>query len=176
MNPLKNRRTLFAAICVSALLFAGALTLIVLISGQTSVAVFSSSSSTATAKLTVNVVEGYTETPIEGASVVVVETGQVYSTDASGYTEVMEVPVIRDTRYDDILSKSWGEITLIIYKDGFVPYALFYLQVAAGETREGVKILLFEQGDTESSEPFSIIEGPNRVWVDALIEMYQPEN
>jgi hypothetical protein len=84
------------------------------------------------------------------------------------------VPVIRDTRYDAILEKPWGEISLIVYKDGFVPYALFYLQVLAGQTREGVKILLFEQGSTDSGEPFSIIEGPNRVWVNQLVKMYRP--
>ena len=85
------------------------------------------------------------------------------------------MPVIRDKRYDAILEKPWGEVTLIIYKEGFVPYALFYLQVIGGQTREGVKILLFEQGGTESNEPFSIIEGPSRAWVDALVEMYRPE-
>jgi hypothetical protein len=73
------------------------------------------------------------------------------------------------------MQKQWGEITLIVYKEGFVPYALFYLQVIGGQTREGVKILLFEEGQTESAQPFSIIEGPNRVWVDALVEMYRPK-
>lgn len=170
-----NKHTLVAALGASVFLLVGAVILVVLISAGNGVSVFSFGRA-GTAGLTVNVVEGYTETPIEGACVVVVETGDMFITDESGYTELIEVPVIRDTRYDDILSKPWGEITLIIYKEGFMPYALFYLQVAEGETREGVKILLFEEGISESNEPFSIIEGPNRVWVNALIDIYRPEN
>ncbi|MGI5849197.1 MAG: hypothetical protein ACOX8Q_03875 [Christensenellales bacterium] len=173
MVKLKNKSTLLTAVGVSVILLVGAVMMVVFMSGESSVSAFSLSN-TGTAKLTVNVVEGYTETPIAGAKVVVVETGKVYDTDNKGNTGVIEVPYVRDTRYDDILSKPWGETTLIVYKEGFLPYALFYLQVINGETREGVKILLFEQNSAKSSEPFSIIEGPNRVWVDALVKMFQP--
>lgn len=172
MEKRFDRRGLFMAFGASALLLAGALVIASVISPG-AVSVFGSKSDTAS--LTVNVLEGYTETPIANASVVVVETGKVYQTDDTGMTEKIDVPVVRDTRYDDIMQKQWGEITLIIYKEGFVPYALFYLQVLSGQTREGVKILLFEEGQTESAEPFSIIEGPNRVWVNALVDMYRPK-
>ena len=127
-----------------------------------------------TAGLQLSVVEGFTETPIEGAAVIIIETGEIYYTDETGNTDVIQVPFIRDTRYDDILSKPWGEVSLIVYKDGYVPYALFYLQVLENETRQGVKILLFSDDQTQSDEPFAIIEGPNRLWVDALIKMYRP--
>lgn len=173
LNAVKNKKNLVAAIGVSVCLMVGAVVLVISIAGGNSVSVFSVGNAD-TAKLTVNVVEGYTESPISDASVVVVETGNVYTTNSQGYTGVIEVPLVRDTRYDKILAKPWGEVTLIIYKDGFMPYALFYLQVIGGQTREGVKILLFEQGITDSNEPFSIIEGPNRIWVDELIKMYQP--
>ncbi len=173
MERRKDRRGLFMAFGASALLLVGALVIASVISPD-AVSVFGSNSDTA--YLTANVLEGYTETPIENASVVVVETGKVYQTDKDGMTDKIDVPVVRDTRYDSIMQKPWGEITLIVYKEGFVPYALFYLQVLGGQTREGVKILLFEEGQTESSQPFSIIEGPNRVWVNELVEMYRPKN
>lgn len=175
MEKFMGKRNLFAAIGVSVLLLVGAIILVVSITGQNSSSPVFSFGSSGAASLSVHVVEGYTETPIKDASVVIVETGEVYCTDEQGFTQVIKVPAIRDTRYDDILQKPWGEITLIIYKEGFLPYALFYLQVLDGETREGVKILLFEQGVTSSEEPFSIIEGPNRIWVDELIKMYQPK-
>jgi len=172
MEPLKNRRTLFAALGVSFALLAGAILTGLLLNDGGSIAAFSTSDDTA--YFSVKVVEGYSEAPLKGAQVVVVETGEVYTTDATGMTEVIAVPAERDTRYDDVLPKPWAEVTVIIYKDGYIPYALFYLQVVAGETREGVKILLFEEGSSDSSEPFSIIEGPNRVWVDELVEQYDP--
>ena len=170
-----NKRTLAAAIGVSAFLLAGAVMLTVLMSGEDSIAAMSFGDS-GKAALTVNVVEGYTDDPIQNAKVVILETGKVYTTDKNGETEIIEVPFIRDTRYDDIIPKTWGEISLIVYKEGFLPYALFYLQVAEGEIRSGVKILLFEKNSTDSSEPFSIIEGPNRAWVNELVNRYQPDN
>ena len=172
MEPLKNRRTLFAALGVSFALLAGAILTALLISDGDSVAAFSTAKDTA--YFSVKVVEGYSDAPLSGAQVVVVETNEVYKTGKDGMTEVIAVPAMRDTRYDEIMPKPWAEVSLIIYKDGYIPYALFYLQVMEGQTREGVKILLFEEGTSGSSEPFSIIEGPNRAWVDALVEKYRP--
>ena len=174
MNFIKNKKNaLTAAVGVSLFLLAGSVLLAILMSGTTA-SVFSAGR-TGSAGLQLSVVEGFTETPIEDAAVIIVETGDIYYTDAEGNTDVIQVPFIRDTRYDDILEKPWGEVSLIVYKNGYVPYALFYLQVLENETRQGVKILLFSDDQTESDEPFSIIEGPNRVWVDALIDMYQPK-
>lgn len=172
MELLKNRRTLFAALGVSFTLLAGAILTGLLLSDGETVAAFSTADDTA--YFSVKVVEGYSEAPLSGAKVVVLETNQVYTTDQNGLTQVIPAPAARDTRYDDILPKPWAEVSLIIYKDGYIPYALFYLQVMEGETREGVKILLFEEGSADTSEPFSIIEGPNRTWVDALVEKYRP--
>lgn len=173
MEKIKDRRTLAAAAGICLLLAIAAVSLAFTLT-PADVAVFRTSQSAETAALTLCVLEGYTESPIENATVVILETGKTYKTNENGLTDVIEVPVIRDTRYDAILEKPWGEVSLIVYKDGFVPYALFYLQVLAGQTREGVKILLFEQGSTDSGEPFSIIEGPNRVWVNQLVKMYRP--
>jgi hypothetical protein len=170
-----TRRSLAAAVTVSVLLLVGAVMMAVFLSGDNSIAAMAFGTS-GNAKVTVSVVEGYTDTPIEGAKVVILETGKTYTTDANGNTEIIEVPVIRDTRFDKIIPKPWGEVSLIVYKDGFLPYALFYLQVIGGETRKGVKILLFESGSTGNPEPFSIIEGPNRLWVDELVKRYQPKS
>ena len=173
MEKIKDRRTLAAAAGICLLLLIAAVSLALTLT-PADVAVFRTGQNAETAALTLRVLEGYTESPIENATVVILETGKTYKTNENGLTDVIEVPVIRDTRYDAILEKPWGEVSLIVYKDGFVPYALFYLQVLAGQTREGVKILLFEQGRTDSGEPFSIIEGPNRVWVNQLVEMHRP--
>ena len=171
MEKLKDKRTFIAAAVISILLLLGA---VVLSSSVTSVLPAFSSGGGKTSRLTVSVVEGYTETPISDAVVVVVETGEQYITDTTGLTKVIEVPVIKDSRYDKILKKPWGEITLIIYKEGYIPYALFYLQVLEGQMREAVKILLFEHNQNENNAPFSIIEGPNRIWVNALVDKYKP--
>jgi hypothetical protein len=174
-GPLGSKRSLAAAVTVSVLLLVGAFMMTVFLSGDGSIAAMSFNMG-GNAKFTVNVVEGYSDAPITGAQVVVLETGKTYTTDSSGNTGVIDVPVIRDDRFDDIIPKPWGEVSLIVYKDGFLPYALFYLQVAGGQTRNGVKVLLFENNSTGSAEPFSIIEGPNRAWVDELVNKFQPKD
>jgi len=175
MEKRKNKRTLITAVSVAVFLLAGAAILTVFMTEGGSIAAMSFGN-TGNAKLTVNVLEGYTNTPVEGAKVVILETNKTYATDKNGNTATIEVPVIRDSRFDDIIPKPWGEVSLIVYKDGFLPYALFYLQVVDGQTRKGVKILLFENNSAGNSEPFSIIEGPNRAWVDELVKMYQPKD
>lgn len=170
-----SKRNLAAAVAVSVLLLVGAVMMTVYLSGDNTIAAMSFGTS-GNAKFTINVVEGYTDTPIMDAKVVILETGKTYTTDENGNTGIIEAPVIRDTRFDKIIPKPWGEVSLIVYKDGFLPYALFYLQVIGGETRNGVKILLFENNSTGNSEPFSIIEGPNRLWVDELVKRYQPKS
>lgn len=169
-----NKKTLMAAVGVAVFLLAGAVILTVFLTEGASVSALSFGT-TGSANLTVDVMEGKTNSPIADAQVVILETGKAYTTDANGKTGTIQVPVIRDTRYDKIIPKAWGEISLIVYKDGFLPYALFYLQVADGQTRKDVKILMFENDSTGNSEPFSIIEGPNRAWVDELVKMYQPK-
>lgn len=169
-----NKRTLAAAIGVAVFLLAGAAILTVFLTEGGDVSALSFGS-TGSAKLSLNVVEGKTDSPVANAQVVILETGKTYNTGQNGETGIIEVPVIRDTRYDNIIPKPWGEVSLIVYKDGFLPYALFYLQVADGQTRKGVKVLLFENDSTGNSQPFSIIEGPNRAWVDELVKKYQPK-
>lgn len=171
---LGNKRSLAAAVTVSVFLLVGAVIMTVFLSGDGSIAAMSLNTG-GSAKFTVNVVEGYTDAPITGAKVVILETGKTYSTDTKGDTGIIEVPVKRDIRFDSIIPKPWGEVSLIVYKDGFLPYALFYLQVMGNETRTGVKVLLFENNSTGSSEPFSIIEGPNRAWVNELVKKFQPK-
>ncbi len=117
--------------------------------------------------------DGYTNAALSQTKIVIVETGEVYYTDENGKTPKIIVPIIRDKRYDKILAKPWGEISVIFYKDGYLDYALFYLQVLEGNTRENVEILMFESDKVNSDQPFSIIEGPNKIWVNEMITKYK---
>ena len=80
---------------------------------------------------------------------------------------------IRD-RYKGILAMPWGEITLLAYKESYVPYALFHTQVWENEARQGPKLLMFPQDATDSEQPFSIVEGPPRLWVNGLLDQFRP--
>ena len=171
-----DKRIYVVAIVVCLLLLAGSVTLTYNIAlDDTGAVPVLGTGLTDTGKVQFKVVEGFKETPLKDATVVVLDTNESYKTDADGLSPIVEVPIIADKRFDDIIAKPWGEISVIIYKKDYIPYALFYLQVFKDTTRKGVKILLFKEGDIESKEPFSIIEGPNRLWVQELIKKYQPK-
>lgn len=119
-------------------------------------------------------IDGLTGGPLSGATVVIPETGKTYQTDEAGKTPVIELPVSQDKTYEKILRKPWGEITILVYKDGYVPYALFHAQIPLNQTRQGPRIYLFPQSSVQSDQPFSVVEGPPRTWVNELISKYAP--
>lgn len=143
---------------------------------NTSVSVLSGYTTKGSGTLQVQVVNGWTNAPLKGATVVIPEISKSYTTDSEGKTPVITVPIIEDDVYKNILEKTWGEITLLVYNDGYIPYALFHVMVTANENRNGPTIMLFETGSTSSSEPFCIIEGPEKTWANQLINKYTPKN
>lgn len=120
------------------------------------------------------VVDGFTEKPIQGAQVVIPEIGETFITDSEGLTENIKVPILADSHFSSIHPKSWGEITLIVYKEGYNEYVLFHTHVWENQARQGPKILLFPKENGRSNEPISIVEGPHRLWVNSLVEKFRP--
>lgn len=119
------------------------------------------------------VVDGFTERPIEGAAVVIPELGKKFMTNAQGLTPAIRVPIIEDAHYKNILPKTWGEVTLIVYKEGYIDYVLFHTHVWENQSRKGPKILLFPKSRGEASDPMSIVESPHRLWVRQLVEKFK---
>jgi len=122
------------------------------------------------------VIDGFSEEPIEGAVIVIPETNQQFITAKDGLTAVIKVPIEEDVHFAEISPKPWSEITLIVYKEGYVEYVLFHTHVWENQTRNGPKIMLFPQVKGEKHEPFSVIESPHRLWVKELVEKYRPKS
>ena len=120
------------------------------------------------------VVDGFSEEPIEGATVVIPEIGQQFITAQDGMTAIIKVPIKEDVHFAEISPKPWSEITLIIYKEGYVEYVLFHTHVWEDQSRQGPRIMLFPQVEGEKHEPFSLVEGPHRLWVKELVDKYRP--
>lgn len=118
------------------------------------------------------VVDGFTEDPIAEAEVVIPELNQRFFTGQDGLTAPIKVPIFEDEHFSNIKPKPWGEVTIIVYKEGYIEYVLLHAHVWENQSRKGPRIMLFP--DTEgNSEPFAIIEGPHRVWVKELVEKYR---
>ena len=121
------------------------------------------------------VVDGFSEEPIEGATVVIPETGQKFVTSKDGYTAMIQIPVREDEHFRDIAPKPWSEITVIVYRKDYIEYVLFNTHVWESQSRKGPKILLFPKEEGKENEPFSVVEGPHRVWVKELVEKFRPK-
>lgn len=126
-------------------------------------------------KLQVTVVDGYTEEPLEGARVVIPEIKKTFTTNDQGMTPLIQVPILEDEHFRSIMQKPWGEITLLVYKDDYIEYALFHTHVWENQVRNGPRILLFPKDAGGKNEPFSLIEGPHRLWVNELVKKFRPK-
>lgn len=129
-----------------------------------------STSMTRTGLMRVRVRDAGTDAPIVGARVIIPETGDVYLTDEQGMTPIMELPVLPDTHYNQLMEQEYGLITVLVYCEGYVPYALYFAHVEPNRLRAGPNVWLFPGEGT----PFSIIEGPDEAWSERFIEEYAP--
>ncbi len=127
-----------------------------------------------TGSIIVFVEDGDTKKPIKDACIAIPETGSVYHTDENGKTNTIRIPIVEDNAYKDILTKPWGEITLLVYKQGYVDCAVFHVSVWENQTRNGPTVLLFPISAGEDSQPFSLTEGPQRLWVAQLLDQFRP--
>lgn len=128
----------------------------------------------ATGVLMPQVFDGDTDQPVEGCTVVIPELGVCAVTDAEGKTPALTLSAKAEESENDMPVKEWNEVTVLVYKQGYIPYALFHVQVWKDVTREGPRIYIFADDGTTDGRPFSIIEGPDRGWVEDVVEKYRP--
>lgn len=174
-KPKKSIIAVTVFIVAGLLVCTGVLTAVLISeNGQSAQSVFGVSSTSSTGRIVPVIQDGNTGEPVEGATVVIPEVNESYITDSEGKTEEISLPIKHDARFREILEKPWGEATILIYKDGYVPSGLFGCLIPPGETRQGPTILLFKQQDLDRSDAVSFVEGPNKTWADAVIEKYRP--
>jgi hypothetical protein len=124
--------------------------------------------------LQLRVLDGATEEPLAGATVVIPETGAASVTDENGLTEKFAVPIEPPAAYQAFAPASWGEVTVLVYKEGYADYALFHVEVWENQLRSGPNVYLFAQSPSDYQQPFSIVEGPPRLWVNGLLDQFRP--
>jgi hypothetical protein len=124
--------------------------------------------------LEVTVVDAYTLRPLENTSVVIPESGITAVTDASGRALLKGIPIDKDGALNALLPMNCGRVTLLVYRDGYLPFALFYTQVFENHIRNGPTIYMFPTGTESGLEAITVIEAPAYTWVKALLEKYQP--
>lgn len=71
------------------------------------------------APLRLRVVDAHTMQPIAGAGCVVAETGDRVETGEDGVTPVINAPIFRHPRLEQMLAQLHGQLTVICYKKGY---------------------------------------------------------
>lgn len=127
-----------------------------------------------TGSIIVFVEDGSAKEPLEGACVAIPETGQRFYTDVNGKTETIRVPILDDAEYKSIFPKPWGEVTLLVYKQGYVDCAVFHVNIWENQTRSGPTVLMFPITPDVGNQPFTLTEAPNRLWVNELLDRFKP--
>ena len=118
--------------------------------------------------------DGITGAPLPGVTIVIPEMDLTVVTGDDGTVDPILVPIMQDTLSRYSLERPWGEITLLSYKEGYLDGAIFHVQVWENQTRQGPTLLLFPLSSSTSDQPLSLVEGPHRLWVNALLDAYRP--
>ena len=171
MDIKKKKNFIIASICIIIFMAMTACAIILMSSAslKNSAEVFSEKN---TASIYPTVTDASTGEPIQNATIVIPELNKSFITDSQGNIGRINVPVIYDNRYDNILKKPWGEISILVYADGYAPCSVLGYMVKNGVDREGPAIMLFNEGN--KSQSYSLYEAPHKEWVDTLIEKYKP--
>ncbi|MDR0839826.1 MAG: carboxypeptidase-like regulatory domain-containing protein [Christensenellaceae bacterium] len=123
--------------------------------------------------LDVSVIDAYTLQPLAGAVLVVPESDQSARTDFDGRAQIFGVPILRTLAQSKLLPESYGTCTLLVYHEGYVPYALMFLRVPAGQMRNGPTIHMFPEGEGDGLRATTVVESPDYDWVCKLVEKYR---
>lgn len=102
-----------------------------------------------------------------GAKVFVCEISQCFETGKNGQTANIEVPIMPDKRFLEICKKDFGEVTLLITKDGYCPTCVTGVIARTNVTRLGPKIVL-----KLGTENRHIADSIDESWLKKFCEKY----
>lgn len=120
--------------------------------------------------LKITVIDLITREPIPDATVCVIESGQYYTTDKYGNTPTIQAPILINHNFDNVLKRPWGDISILVYKEGYVDYLVFYIMLEKDATRRlTITLYPYDAG----AEPYLLIESPNEEWAKEIIKKYK---
>ena len=126
-------------------------------------------------RIQIEVLDDLSGKPVDGATVCVIETRHYENTNKYGKTGYIEVPIIRNANFDISLERPYGEITILVYKNGFADNLSFYNFIKPNTTRVGIIIRLKTIINKEDIAPTIIINQPDKYWSEALIKLYKKQ-
>ncbi len=115
--------------------------------------------------------DAYTLNPLEGVTVLLPDSGLSAVTGPNGEALITGIPIEKHRQQNKLLKQVAGECTLLAYADGYLPYALLYMQVNPGTVRSGPTLYMFPVGES-SVDIISVVETPEYSWIRELLAKY----
>ena len=134
---------------------------------------FISTTYTQSGRVQIKVLEANTLTPIDNATVCIIETRHYETTNKYGKTNLITVPILRNNNFDLSLTRNWGELTILVYKNGYSDNISFYNSIIPNTTR--IDLIIYLSPITSSSDlsPTISVEEPNNNYIQRLIKLYK---
>jgi hypothetical protein len=128
---------------------------------------------TKTGQLQLQVVDAVTNQGIPGAGCVVAETKDRVETNAKGVAPVLQEPVFRNPRLEELLAELHGQLNVICYKKGYRDSIYVGVRMHEGATTNtAVWMYPIGYGDTRV-EPTSYQMDLHRLWMIQLADKYR---
>jgi hypothetical protein len=126
-----------------------------------------------TGKLRLRVVDADTQQPIHGAGCVVGETGDRIETDAQGYGKMLDEPVFRNPRLEEMLAELHGQLTIMCYNKGYRDSVYMGVRMDPNATTEtDVWMYKIGRGDRRIEPTFYQVP-IHRLWRIRLADKYR---
>lgn len=122
----------------------------------------------------VTVVDAYSMHAIEQAQIVLPEGDIHATTDGNGVAYLYSIPLSPQQPSLKGVPCDYGETTILVYAEGYLPFALFHAHVYDGRLRNGPTLYLFPEGTEDGIDVISMIESPKEDWVEQLLDAYAP--
>ncbi len=104
--------------------------------------------------------------PIEGVKVVIPEAKAVNTTDKKGNSE-LNIPYIEESNVIYPVNKGYGEITILTYKEGYLPKAVIRAHTSTNEKTNALVIKI--KKSNKSSAESEVIK-PTEEWVKGVLD------
>lgn len=107
--------------------------------------------------------------PIEGARVVIPEANAVNVTDKKGICE-FNIPYVETNNLAYPVSKGYGEITILTYKDGYLSKAVIRAHITKNEKSNSIGIKIRNSG--KSGVECEVVK-PSEEWVKGVLDWFK---
>jgi hypothetical protein len=126
-----------------------------------------------TAPLRLRTLNAITMKPVPGAGCVVGETGDRVETDANGVAPVIDAPVFRNPRLEQMLAELHGQLTVLCYKNGYRDAIYMGVRMHEGTTTEP-EVWMYPVGAGDRRiEPTTYVMPIHRLWRIQLADKYR---